>query len=416
MSARACGVTAALAILWSCAAPSAPANAANAANAVIIKLAASASTKTIQDSKWGPVGRLQVAINARAADCGIAPVTHDGQFGRATAEAARAIAACRGAARDDDSADLTIETWQAITGEVAPDALERARTLTRTLENTDYDTLEWNVCVKYKGDAGSVITWGPNGKTLGWGGEILSVLKTLDPKVVKAAFDAEGAKGVDKLLALKTKNELKVSSKHTYPGASALMQKVCKQPGQMEAWRAAFGRLGAMPETRAAYEEAAWGEDGWFRYVVERLWSSWRAAGLEPTEVDLAFFIDRSIHMGWGENRFAAVDKALADLKACTSEKDFTNARARLEIADLVRAKAHPEDRMARDAMFLVDAEQELAPVMARSATWPKKWKTLWKNRTGIAASDVGLSDDRRAVSFSDHMTRASNGKSGTAL
>jgi hypothetical protein len=406
MGLRALGVGAALAILWGFSAPSMPSS-ASAGNAILIKLAASAATKTIQDSKWGPVGRLQTAINERADDCGVQPIALTGLYDRVTAEATRAIAACRGAKTDMGAADLTVRAWQAVTGERAPTPLERARTLTRTLESTDYDTLEWNVCVKYKGDAGSVLTWGPYGKTLGWGGEILSVLKQLDPEVVKAAFAAEGAKGVDKLLALKTKKQLKVKSKHTFPGAAALMTSVCKQPGQMDAWRAAFARLGALPETQVAYEEAAWGDDGWFRYVVERLNASWRQAGLETTEVDFAFFIDRSIHMGWGENRFAAVDKALADLKACSAPGAFTNARARLEIANLVRAKAHPEDRIARDAMYLVDAEDELAPVMAQSAAWPKNWKTLWKKRTGIAASDVGLSDDRPAMGFDDHLRAA---------
>jgi hypothetical protein len=404
--ARATGVVAALALLWGFSAPSAPTRLGMAADAVILKMSTSAAAKIIQDSKWGPIGKLQESINARAGKCGVAPVTQDGFYGPSTAEAAQAVAECLGAHIVGHD-ELTVEAWQTVTGEAAPNALERARTLARTLESTDYDDLEWNVCVKFKGDQGSVLTWGPYGKTLGWGGELLAVLKRLDPNVVKTVFAAENAQGVDKLLALKTAKQLHVESRHTYPGARALMQTICKKPGQMAAWRNAFARLGAMPDVRKTYEDVAWGDDAWFRYVVERLNQSWRAVGLAPTEVDFAFFIDRSIHMGWGDSRFAAVDQALLDLKNCTAPAAFTNARARLAVADAVRPKARPDDRLARDAMFLVDEEDQLADAMAASPTWPKNWKTLWAKRSGIAASDVGLSDDRPAVGFDDYLRAA---------
>jgi hypothetical protein len=338
----------------------------------------------------------------------------DGHYGRSTAEAAQAIAACLGST-NAGTADITVESWQAVTGEAAPNALERARTLARTLESTDYDQLEWNVCVQFKGDQGSILTWGPYGKTLGWGGEIMKVLTRLDPQTVKTVFAEEKAQGVEKLLALKTARQLKIESKDAYPGARALMVSICKKPGQMDAWRAAFARLGAMPQVQATYEDVAWGDDAWFRYVVERLATSWRAAGLEPTEIDYAFFIDRSIHMGWGENRFDAVDKALADLKSCVTAQAFTNARARFAVSDAVRAKARPDDRLGRDAMFLVDAEDNLADAMAQSPTWPKRWKTLWAKRSGIAASDVGLSDDRPAIGFDDALRAADTAPSGKA-
>ena len=396
--ARTAGVTAALGMVWGFSAPSTPQTLGMAADAIVVKLASS-SAKIIQDSKWGPIGHLQAAINSHASSCGIAPVTLDGHYGKTTAVAARAIALCQGA--DSVSDDLTAGAWQAVTGDAAPNAVERARTLARTLESTDYDQLEWNICVAYKGDGASVLTWGPYGKTLGWGGELMTVLKKIDPRVVKATFESSGAKGVDQLLALKSAKQLHASPKQAYPGARLLMTKICKQPGQMEAWRTAFAKLGAMPDVQKTYEDVAWGDDGWFRYVVERLETSWRNAGLEPTEVDFAFFLDRSIHMGWGDARFAAVDAALANLKNCVAPEAFTNARARLAVSDAVRAKAHPEDRMARDAMFLVDSEDKLADAMAQS-NWPKNWKALWAKRSGISASDVGLSDDRPAAGFGD--------------
>jgi hypothetical protein len=394
-------VIGALAVAFFCAGPSARVGSEDgAANAILIRYAEPGVRVVIQDSKWGPIGPLQAAIDRRAEGCGVTPVALDGRFNRATADAMRAVAACRGATLNAGDAHVTVEAWQAVTGESPPDALARAQTLARTMEGGDYDRLDWNVCVKFTGDQGSVLTWGPYGKTLGWGGELLGVLNRLDRTQVLNIFAAHGAQGASDLFALKTAQEMGVASKHKYPGARALMESVCAKPGQMQAWSAAFAELGALKETQTAYEDAAWGDSAWFRYVVERLEQSWREAGLSPTEVDFAFFLDRSIHMGWGEPRFDAVDAALKTARYCMTPKEFTNARARLIVADAVRARARPEDRLARDAMFLVDADDALDDAMKSSRTWPQNWRKLWRARTGIAASDVGLSDDRPAPVF----------------
>jgi hypothetical protein len=395
-----CAVLGALAVGWTLAGPSVRAGQSGPGDAVLLRFDEGTQRVVIRDSKWGPIGRLQDAIDARAEECGVTPVALDGKFSRATADAARAVAVCRGAGLDPYDRHLTIEAWQAVTGEAPPSALQRAQTLARTMEASDYDALEWNVCVKYTGDQDSVLTWGPYGKTLGWGGELLGVLHRLSPEMVQTAFTEAGAQGADKLLALKTAKALGVASRHVYPEARALMETICKKPGQKEAWGRAFARLGAMPSVQAAYDAAAWGDQAWFRYVVERLDKTWRGAGLAPSEVDFAFFLDRSIHMGWGEPRFVAVAAALADAKACMLPSAFTNARARLVVADAVRAKAKPDDRLARDAMFLVDDEKKLSDAMGASPTWPKHWKRLWAARAGISASDVGLSDARPAPRF----------------
>lgn len=398
---RAAPIAAAAALL--ALAPTSQASPALFPSEVLVRVVEAATQRVIQDSKWGFIGQLQTALNVKAAQCGLAPVPIDGRYGRATADAVEAVARCIGIPLEEGEAPhLTSAAYRAITGDAPPNALDRARALARTLEGTDYDALEWNVCVPFKGDSGSVLTWGPYGKTLGWGGELMDVLKRLDRAKVRRAFAAAGARGVDGLLALPTREQLRIESQHRYPGARGYMVKVCRKPGQMEAWRRAFAKLGADPVVRAAYDAEAWGEGAWFRTVVNRLSDSWVAAGLTPSEVDFAFFVDRSIHMGWGSARFAAVDDALARLKASVPPEEFTNARARLAVADAVRAKAHPDDRLARDAIFLIDAQEELAPAMAASTTWPQSWRTLWRLRANISAADVGLSDARPAPDWAD--------------
>jgi hypothetical protein len=398
---RAAPVAAAAALL--ALAPTSQASPVAFPSEILVRVVEAATQRVIQDSKWGFIGQLQIALNAKAAECGLAPVQIDGRYSRATANSVEAVARCIGIPfADGEQPHLTSAAYRAITGDLPPTALERARALARTLEGTDYDALEWNVCVPFKGDSGSVLTWGPFGKTLGWGGELMDVLKQVDRAKLRKAFAAERARGLDQLLALKTAEALRSDSQHRYPGARALMVKICRQPGQMDAWRRAFARLGADPVIRAAYDSEAWGEGAWFRTVVNKLSDSWTAAGLVPSEVDFAFFVDRSIHMGWGAARFAAVDQALAQLKASVPPEEFTNARARFAVADAVRAKAHPDDRMARDAIFLIDSEDELAPTMAASASWPRAWKTLWRLRANISAADVGLSDARPAPEWPD--------------
>jgi len=378
---------------------------------ILIRFAAAASQRVVQDSKWGFIGRLQSALNVKAADCGLAPVPIDGRYGASTAGAVDAVARCIGLPLEADEPHLTAAPFQVITGAAPPDALDRARTLALTLEGTDYDRLEWNVCVPFKGDQGSILTWGPYGMTLGWGGELVDALKAIDRPRLRRAFAAAGAHGLDNLLALKTAKELRIDSQHRYPGARALMAKVCRQRGQMAAWTQAFARLGADPVVRAAYDSQAWGEGAWLRTVVNKLSDSWTAAGLVPSEVDFAFFVDRAIHMGWGAPRFAAVDAALANLKASVPSEQFTNARARLTVADAVRAKAHPDDRLARDAIFLVDAEEELAPAMAASPTWPKSWKAAWRQRANLSAADVGLFDARPAPEWPSAAAAVAEGR-----
>src|SRR5262245_3286528 len=98
----AAAVAGAIALAFGLAGPSVRAGGEDpAADVVLIRYADPQVRVMIQDSKWGPIGRLQTAIDQRAEKCGVAPVALDGRYTRETAEAMRAVAACRGAALGD---------------------------------------------------------------------------------------------------------------------------------------------------------------------------------------------------------------------------------------------------------------------------------------------------------------------------
>jgi peptidoglycan hydrolase-like protein with peptidoglycan-binding domain len=363
---------------------------------VITKLAAGPLGRDLEDGKWGYVAQLQEGLNRQAAACGFDPIEADGFYSKKTAAALQAAQACLNLPVTPDLTDIAFEH---IAGAPAPSAATRARSIVRTLEGTDYDHMEWNVCTKWAGDRASVMTWGPYGKTLGWGGELLDLLRKLPPETVDRAFREAGAQGLDDLMSLR---QARAGSKQAFPGARALMERICTRKGQKAAWEDAFARLGAEPVVRSTYDEEIWGDGAWFRKVADRLDASWRKAGLEPTEVDYAFFLDRAIHMGWGSARFKAVDAALETAARAVGPGKLTNAQARFYVSHLVRAKAHPRDRMARDVVFLVDAEEELKPLMAATPGWPQTWRAAWARRSGLKASDAGLSDARAAPAWEE--------------
>ncbi len=115
--------------------------------------------------------------------------------------------------------------------------------------------------------------------------------------------------------------------------------------------------------------------------------NAWQRVGLEPTEVDFAFFIDRSAHMSVREDRM---------VEALTAAGGATLApwAARRAVALNVRPRNADQhhSRLGRDVTFYLDG--------AGTDTLTPAEHDAWRASGGLRASDVGLFDDSPAPAF----------------
>ncbi|WP_068303360.1 hypothetical protein [Pararhodobacter sp. CCB-MM2] len=354
------------------------------------------------DGRSGHIARFQHALNVALMACGLeGEIGTDGMFGPRTRAAITRLAGCapfdQRLTPDSPAREgaITEGLWQLLVpGEAPPDALARTRAILLAFEGTDITRgAQWNFCQNnieiydpeaedptcYTNDRFSYLTWGPNGATAGHGREILAILhrtELLDPTLLDAAFDDE-AEAVRRLFDLRL------------PAGddSEMRQYLCgiyvDLPRRRQ-WTRGFARLGERPEVRAIYTgvyRSASYDGGKIRTFLR----AWRDAGLEPTEIDLAFFIDRAAHTSV---RNIEVRRLLRQVLARGS--GLTPAQIRRGFSRLARVANATQQgpRQGRDVAFYVDA---LEPVL----TAPERRN--WERSGARRASALGLSDDRPA-------------------
>ena len=155
------------------------------------------------------------------------------------------------------------------------------------------------------------------------------------------------------------------------------------------AWLRGFERLGASSLVQAAYDDvyASTRFDGG---KIAKFFSAWRRAGLRPTEVDFAFFVDRSAHMSISEADI------LSSLRATHPDPGSTlepwEARRAVALGDVPGNPDQSASRRGRDVTFYVDG----APRSRLSQDELSDWKASGRRR----ASNVGLSDTNPAPDF----------------
>jgi hypothetical protein len=357
----------------------------------------------IADGQFGPVAQFQQALARALVACSKpAPaLTPDGTFGGGTAKAIQAFMACPQAtalAADDPArrGALSEGLWRLLMPAAAlPDVDARVQSLVLTYEATDYVRAEWNFCQNkpaydpktagsacYSNDPRSYLTWGPRGATAGHGREVQAILwlvKQRDPTALATAFGDE-ADVVDRLVALAPAQTEK------------LLCSVWIDPQRRAAWKASFGKIGAMPAARSAY-------DAYYRTApsdgskIQTFFRLYAQAGLTPTEVDYGFFVDRATHST--PPATAAVPDLARQLSAAIAGHDQPHARARLWLArTLIPAnKALAADRKGRDMAFILDALGSDPVITAEE-------RSQWAARGKVKASDAGLSDDRTVPGF----------------
>lgn len=366
----------------------------------------------IRDGASGAVAQLQAAMNPALAACGIDKVLQpDGAFGPGTRSAITQLSECEAvsARLEPDSparsGAITAELWQALLPDTpVPDVDTRAAALKLTFEATDYDRMEWNYCqssprynpeggqpVCYSNDRASYITWGPNGATAGHGREVQAILNAfLAAKPETSGAELDAAFGSE---APAVRRMLELNGANANSPLEIYLCGVWMDPARRAAWKAGFKTFGKIPAVEEIYRDVYQSQsfDGGKIATFYKVWTSPEFA-LPVTEIDHAFFVDRSAQMSISA---PALTSALRTLKAERGEAwPPSPADVRRHIALNVRAsnKAVIADRLGRDLAFY--AAQIGADALTEEERSAEK-------RGKPNADDLGLSDARVMPAFS---------------
>ncbi len=357
------------------------------------------SGSTLFDGKFGPIAKIQTKANEALVRCGNPTVlTPDGKFGSGTQKALATLARCPEFTAkllgDADArlGNVTITYWNALVGGAPPSLDARARTIMLTYEATDYTKLEWNFCqsrplfdpaagrtVCFSNDPRSYLTWGPNGATAGGGREvqlILEAINTAQPALIDLSFGSE-ASAVRRTFVLADRDLAR--------SVETFLCGVWANPQRRASWKIGFEKLGSEPLTRDLFDNhyrSASLDGGKIATFIR----AYRENGLTPTEVDYAYFKDRSAHTG---PSLAPIKQAIASLLASTPNAPHWKVRQAISLA--VRPGSQRTDRLGRDVAFYIDGGQ---------ANLSQEELSAWGTRGRIKASDAGLSDQQLAPAF----------------
>ncbi len=353
--------------------------------------------KFINDGKSGRIIELQRAINSALAGCGrTLRIGEDGIFGNDSRKAIRELASCPSVAAALPAGSpafegaATVGFWRAVVATPVPTMRERVRAILLTFEGTDYTNAEWNYCqnrpfyeppaqpVCFSNDRASYLTWGPNGATAGHGREvqaILAVVNARDNALIGEAFGTE-AGAVTKLVGV---------------SAGEVERYLCHVwtvPARRDAWVSGFRRLGGARLAQDVYDEvyASARFDGG---KIKRFFNAWKRAGLEPTEVDFAFFVDRSAHMSIREQQMldALMDAGAAQLAPWAARRAVT-------LTVLPGNADQRRSRLGRDVTFYIDGATGAGVRLSAEED------DAWRACSGLRAADLGLTDDNAAPAF----------------
>lgn len=357
---------------------------------------------TLFDGRYGPLALAQEKANAGLLACGKqATITVDGKFGQGTRQALADLAKCPAFASLKSDADaqagaLTLAYWTALVGGAAPGVDARARTVMLTYEATDYTRMEWNFCqskpiynpsagnqVCYSNDPRSYLTWGPNGATAGGGREVQLILQAVDaasPAVLDQGFGSE---------AVAVRRTFRLADRTAGRNLETYLCGIWTDPVRRARWKMGFEAVGRQPDVRARFD-ALYRSASLDGGKIRTFMAAYAAKGRVPTEIDYAFFKDRSAHMSVSAD---PIRQAIA--VALEADPQAPAWKIRRTIALRIRA-GNPDqqkDRLGRDVAFYIDS----AGLNGLSA----EERTAWTARNKLRASDAGLSDSRAFADFS---------------
>ncbi len=299
---------------------------------------------------------------------------------------------------------LTAALWHEVMGDEAPpDLQEKTTALSLTFEATGFDQKpEWNFCqdsldplaVARPGhgatqtcynqtDPCSFVTWGPRGATAGQGREIQWVLANVmrrAPGVVEYAFGPE-REHVQRF------TQLDGPPPESCDGSTPLEHFMCAvwiDPNRRQIWEDALQNLGKQSVVRTVFEDV-YAREEFDGYKMTAYYKLWQAMGLAASEIDYAFFYDRSTHIGGPPDTITP-----ENLKQCLDAEPARvtrNAAARRCLSHLHPHPTQPQDRAARDTAFYLDSYSMQGLTASEVRTWQRHIPLA-------AGANFGLSDE----------------------
>ncbi|HXF53594.1 MAG TPA: peptidoglycan-binding domain-containing protein [Hyphomicrobiaceae bacterium] len=219
-----------------------------------------------------PDGMLVKILQAALKKAGHYTSEIDGSYGAATESAVKRAQAGRGAVADGVCRN---SDWEAITGLPAPSLFDRCLTLTAAFEGTGFEKAVGNF-------DGAYLTWGIIGYTLKHDlPQFLDAVEREYPGTLARAFGAKESE---------LRQVLKASASDRERWGNSVSVGANRYDVHPE-WKAAFARLGAIPEVQSLQVKDA----------RERYWNiclrdcrRWRAADA----IDVALFFDTAVQNG----------------------------------------------------------------------------------------------------------------------
>lgn len=361
-----------------------------------VNLSAQARTWRLTDSNWGFISPLSTAVASELETCKkvdpavAAPLQMSpNRLDKASADAFAALRACRkrwfekttpvGAADE--------KLWTKIMGhQPLPSPLDRAKVIAFGAAplTPDYDRTLWDWdrgSGFTSADPDSIFSWGPYKATAGHGCTFQRVLAVLTANPTTGAMVREGFAEEGPLLD----QLINQSDPNWCAGAAAILKPVFDDSERRETFRIIFAKLAGHPEIRAGYDGYFLGPNGYLGRRIARHYDLYARAGVTPTNMDFAYFLDRSLDYP------PLTEAQIAELAATVRAGQMTNWQARRLIAN-VTPFSSPGARsyqIGRDAVYFVDAlgQEGLDDVE----------RTSWVKNSRLKASDVGLTEEAYA-------------------
>lgn len=353
----------------------------------------------IRTGRHSPFAKFAATLKSKLSACAGAPAIDDdalaGKIKSDFKEAIKAAVACGlvpGLPTGSLAAEgaITEAVWRAIMGGVPlPSLRDRLESLVLAFEATDFgEAPEWNFCqdspdktrdptaagflCQNWSDPCSFLTWGPRGATAGAGREIQWILWLTwraRPELVEKALGSE-FKHFKRFIRLK--GEQPDGSCNRAP-LKLFLCSIWVDPARRTIWEKALAGLSDNETVRSVYRSVYALEEfdgGRLRAYYEL----WQRLELTPSEVDFAFFFDRSTHYGgpFGEEEtpenFTSLQSCVAGQKKGWSD----NGKARRCLSLQQKHAAQEANRLGRDVAFYIDSfpDQFLTP--AEIEAWAK--------------------------------------------